>query len=97
MYAGQVVEEASTDDLYGNPLHPYTEGLMTSMPSLASDLTKDSGRLIEIPGVVPNLTNLPGNCYFYARCPKRTDHCLEQIPELKSLDNGRKVRCILYE
>jgi oligopeptide/dipeptide ABC transporter ATP-binding protein len=97
MYAGQVVEEASTDDLFGNPLHPYTEGLMTSMPSLASDLTKDSGRLIEIPGVVPNLTNLPGNCYFYARCPKRTDHCLEQIPELKSLDNGRKVRCILYE
>lgn len=97
MYAGQVVEEASTDDLFGSPLHPYTEGLMTSMPSLASDLTKDSGRLIEIPGVVPNLTNLPGNCYFYARCPKRTDHCLEQIPELKSLDNGRKVRCILYE
>ena len=97
MYAGQVVKEASTDDLFGNPLHPYTEGLMTSMPSLASDLTKDSGRLIEIPGVVPNLTNLPGNCYFYARCPKRTDHCLEQIPELKSLDNGRKVRCILYE
>ena len=97
MYAGQVVEEASTDDLFGNPLHPYTEGLMTSMPSLASDLTKDSGRLIEIPGVVPNLTNLPGNCYFYARCPKRTDHCLQQIPELKSLDNGRKVRCILYE
>ena len=97
MYAGQVVEEASTDDLFGNPLHPYTEGLMTSMPSLANDLTKDSGRLIEIPGVVPNLTNLPGNCYFYARCPKRTDHCLEQIPELKSLDNGRKVRCILYE
>jgi peptide/nickel transport system ATP-binding protein len=97
MYAGQVVEEASTDDLFGNPLHPYTEGLMTSMPSLASDLNKDTGRLTEIPGVVPNLTNLPGNCYFYARCPKRTDHCLEQIPELKSLDNGRKVRCILYE
>jgi peptide/nickel transport system ATP-binding protein len=97
MYAGQVVEEASTDDLFGNPLHPYTEGLMTSMPSLASDLNKDTGRLTEIPGVVPNLTNLPGNCYFYARCPKRTDFCLEQIPELKSLDNGRKVRCINYE
>jgi len=97
MYAGQVVEEASSDDLFGNPLHPYTEGLMTSMPSLASDLNKDTGRLTEIPGVVPNLTNLPGYCYFYARCPKRTDSCLEQIPELKSLDNGRKVRCILYE
>jgi oligopeptide/dipeptide ABC transporter ATP-binding protein len=97
MYAGQVVEEASTDDLFGRPQHPYTEGLMTSMPSLSSDLTKDSGRLTEIPGVVPNLTNLPGSCYFYARCPKRTDLCLEQIPELKSLDDGRKVRCILYE
>ena len=97
MYAGQVVEEASTDDLFDSPLHPYTDGLMTSMPSLSSDLTKDSGRLTEIPGVVPNLTNLPGHCYFYARCPKRTDHCLKQIPELMSLDNGRKARCILYE
>ncbi len=97
MYAGQVVEEASTDDLFGNPLHPYTEGLMTSMPSLASDLTKDNGRLTEIPGVVPNLTNLPGHCYFYARCPKRTELCLGQIPGLKTLENGRKVRCILYE
>ncbi len=97
MYAGQVVEEAPADDLFENPRHPYTEGLMTSMPSLSSDLTKDSGRLTEIPGVVPNLTNLPGHCYFYARCPKRTDRCREQVPELKSLDNGRKVRCILYE
>jgi oligopeptide/dipeptide ABC transporter ATP-binding protein len=70
---------------------------MTSMPSLSSDLTKDSGRLKEIPGVVPNLTNLPTSCYFYARCPKRTDLCLKLIPELKSLENGRKVRCILYE
>jgi oligopeptide/dipeptide ABC transporter ATP-binding protein len=97
MYAGQVVEEAPADDLFGRPLHPYTDGLMTSMPSLSSDLTKDSGQLTEIPGVVPNLTNLPGHCYFYARCPKRTDRCQQQIPKLKSLDNGRKVRCILYE
>jgi peptide/nickel transport system ATP-binding protein len=97
MYAGQVVEEASTDDLFGNPLHPYTQGLMASMPSLAVNLTKDNGRLTEIPGIVPNLTNLPKSCYFYKRCPKRTEYCLSRIPELRPLENGRKVRCTLYE
>jgi oligopeptide/dipeptide ABC transporter ATP-binding protein len=97
MYAGQVVEEAPADDLFENPLHPYTVGLMDSMPSLSSELTKNSGRLTEIPGVVPQLNDLPAHCYFYERCPKRKPACLGQIPNLKTLDNGRKARCILYE
>jgi oligopeptide/dipeptide ABC transporter ATP-binding protein len=97
MYAGQVVEEAPADDLFENPLHPYTVGLMNSVPSLSSKLTKDSGRLTEIPGVVPQLNDLPAHCYFYERCPKREQACLGQIPNLKTLDNGRKARCILYE
>lgn len=97
MYAGQVVEEARTDDLFDAPLHPYTEGLLGSMPALTDEVTKDTGRLTEIPGLVPDLTRLPSGCYFYERCPKRHDGCLNGIPKLKTLTSGRKVRCTLYD
>jgi len=97
MYAGQVVEEARTDDLFETPLHPYTEGLLGSMPALSDAVTKDTGRLTEIPGVVPDLTRLPNGCYFYDRCPKRREGCLAGVPTLKTLPSGRKVRCILHD
>ena len=96
MYAGQVVEEAPTDDLFQTPLHPYTEGLLGSMPALSDEVTKDRGRLTEIPGVVPDLTRLPSGCHFYDRCPKRHEGCLSGVPELTTLSSGRKVRCTLH-
>jgi len=97
MYAGQVVEEAKTDDLFENPLHPYTEGLLGSIPALSDEVTKDTGKLTEITGVVPDLTALPNSCYFYERCPKRHDGCVGAVPALKTLKNGRKVRCTLHD
>ncbi len=89
MYAGLIVEEASVDDLFETPLHPYTIGLMNSKP----DLNIREKRLNVIPGNVPNLTNLPSGCAFHPRCEFATDLCRQQRPELIEHSPGRKVRC----
>lgn len=97
MYAGQIVEQAATDALFGSPLHPYTQGLIASIPIMGQ--LKD--RLEVIPGTVPDLTNLAPGCRFAARCKARIEHnltrCTEQEPALQTLDDGRLVRCWLYE
>ncbi len=71
MYAGKKVEEATVDDLFDNPRHPYTRGLMASMPAVISLGAKNDARLTEIPGMVPSLTNLPPGCAFAPRCQLR--------------------------
>ena len=76
MYAGKVIEEAPVIELFKNPMHPYTEGLMKSKPSL----NKDVDRLYSIPGQVPNPINMPEECYFCARCAKAMDICRKQQP-----------------
>ena len=73
MYAGKLVEQALVDDLFNRPLHPYTQGLMWSVPSLVEDQNKDTGPLKEIPGIVPDLGHLPPGCYFSPRCPKKLE------------------------
>jgi peptide/nickel transport system ATP-binding protein len=82
MYAGRKVEEASVEDLFGSPLHPYTEGLMASIPRLG--LMRGEGpetdRLQEIPGIVPPLYSLPKGCVFAPRCPRADDKCREEFP-----------------
>jgi oligopeptide/dipeptide ABC transporter ATP-binding protein len=97
MYAGKVVEEADVENLFENPLHPYSEGLMWSVPTLDMEQTKDSGPLKEIAGIVPDLSRLPEGCCFYPRCHKHMDICLRAIPELKPVEDGHSVRCWLYE
>ena len=92
MYAGQVVEYASVTALFADPKHPYTVGLLHSMPVLGQ-VKHD---LEVIPGTVPSLMNPPKGCRFAARCSKRFDKC-DQPPPLIPLDDGRKVRCWLYE
>jgi len=92
MYAGQVVEYASVTALFADPKHPYTVGLLNSMPVLGQ-VKHD---LEVIPGTVPSLMNPPKGCRFAARCSKRFDKC-DQPPPLIPLDDGRKVRCWLYE
>ena len=90
MYAGKMFEYASAEALFKDPLHPYTIGLMKSLPA------KKSIRLEQIEGQPPSLYNLPYGCYFEPRCPKRLPECKTTQPELFSLADGRKVRCLLY-
>ena len=86
MYAGKKVEEATVEDLFENPLHPYTRGLMASMPAVISLEAKADARLTEIPGMVPSLTNLPAGCAFAPRCSLAIDRCRAEYPPL--LDSG---------
>ncbi|MCW5750883.1 MAG: ABC transporter ATP-binding protein [Alphaproteobacteria bacterium] len=94
MYAGKVVEEASVEQLFGEPLHPYTQGLIRSIPRI--DLAaKRKTRLEAIGGVVPSLLRPPPGCRFAARCRFATDACIEAQPELREVSPGHKVACIL--
>lgn len=91
MYSGQIVEEGEVEDLFDDPVHPYTRGLLYSRPSAG----KKGERLYTIPGVVPDLVRLPPGCRFHPRCPVARKICREREPELLPLENGRKVRCWL--
>jgi peptide/nickel transport system ATP-binding protein len=93
MYCGQVVEEASVDDLFNEPLHPYTQGLIASIPSIEGNIEK----LNSIPGNVPTPDNLPVGCRFAPRCPKAFDRCLSESPDLTLKSAHRSVRCFLYD
>jgi oligopeptide/dipeptide ABC transporter ATP-binding protein len=97
MYAGQIVEETDIRTLFRNPKHPYTQGLVGSIPILGE--TRDE--LDTIPGNVPNLINLPPGCRFAPRCRARVENaldiCVHEIPELKTTAPGHTVRCWLYE
>ena len=95
MYAGQVVEEAKTLELFHNPLHPYTQGLLKSMPRLTRQKERTSTRLSEIPGTVPRLTERIPGCKFAERCPWVRARCREQQPELGDRGDGHLVRCWL--
>ena len=93
MYGGRIVEEAEVRELFDNPLHPYTQGLIASVPKLGSgDKTLSS-----IPGSVPDLTMMPKGCKFAPRCPYAMDICREVEPELEYVNGitGRKGRCHL--
>ena len=93
MYCGQVVEEAEVRTLFDHPMHPYTLGLLKSIPRLEDD---DSKRLYMIKGMVPNPLEMPPGCHFSDRCDSCMDICREKIPNLVDID-GHKVRCFLYE
>lgn len=93
MYAGKVVERAAVNELFENPKHPYTIGLMKSMPSLAND----GERLNVIEGSVPNPLYLPKGCYFADRCPKAMDKCREAQPGSVKIKSRHHVSCFLYE
>lgn len=92
MYAGQVVEYGEVREIFYKPKHPYTKGLIESMPTLIST---PKSRLPSISGSVPSPKDFPNYCRFYNRCPKAESRCRELIPELRTLSNGHRVRCIL--
>jgi peptide/nickel transport system ATP-binding protein len=87
MYAGKKVEEATVEDLFEKPLHPYTRGLMASMPAVISLEARPGARLTEIPGMVPSLTNLPAGCAFAPRCSLAIDRCRAEYPPLQDFGN----------
>jgi oligopeptide/dipeptide ABC transporter ATP-binding protein len=99
MYAGKKVEEADVEELFEAPLHPYTHGLLGSIPHLAiiageaSAATEPAGRLQEIPGMVPALNNLPPGCPFAPRCPFADDHCRTQFPPYEQKRPGHWAAC----
>jgi peptide/nickel transport system ATP-binding protein len=93
MYAGRKVEEANVDDLFANPLHPYTRGLMASIPALPSERGRSDARLAEIPGMVPALTRLPKGCAFAPRCQLAIKRCQEEYPPLAEFGGNHTAAC----
>jgi oligopeptide/dipeptide ABC transporter ATP-binding protein len=91
MYAGQIVEHAPTPDLYRRPLHPYTQGLMRSVPRI--ETVRQGRPLVPIPGVVPDPAAHPSGCRFHPRCPFADARCGEQVPVLETADGAQRVRC----
>ena len=96
MYAGKVVEAADTIPLFENPGHPYTQGLIGSIPNLGSRVEGHRERLPEIKGMVPGLLQLPQGCKFHPRCAHAMDICRNQEPVLESVADGHQVACWLY-
>ena len=95
MYAGRVVEEAAVDQLFARPLHPYTQGLIRSIPRL--DMTSGKKRrLAAITGTVPSLLDPPPGCRFAPRCTFAIGACTKAVPELRPIDGSHKVACVLY-
>ena len=96
MYAGKVVEEAEALAIFEDPKHPYTQGLLKSIPKLGQRARHGRQRLQEIPGMVPSLYELASGCSFYPRCPDAMTVCQEQAPDLSDLGGSHWVRCWLY-
>lgn len=92
MYAGQIVEQGPIDKILEEPLHPYTKGLLASMP----ENCEEKERLTCIPGTVPLPGSVSKGCRFVKRCTRKKDVCFEINPSLIDMDNGREVRCLLY-
>ena len=97
MYAGKVVEEGSTQAIFEDPKHPYTRGLLRSIPKLGERASHGRQRLQEIAGIVPSLYELPAGCRFSPRCPDVMEICRQEVPELIDLGDQHSVRCYLYE
>jgi oligopeptide/dipeptide ABC transporter ATP-binding protein len=97
MYAGQVVEYLSIDDLFENAHHPYTQGLLASIPRLGAKFEHGKQPLKEIPGVVPNLIGLPPGCPFASRCTRVMERCRHEHPPLFVLGESHGSRCWLSE
>ncbi|SFL68477.1 peptide/nickel transport system ATP-binding protein [Halogranum rubrum] len=90
VYAGRIVERAGVEELFESPRHPYTRGLMRSIPNLRSS----ESRLTPIKGQIPDLTALPSGCSFHPRCVHATEECTQRDPELRAVETNREAACI---
>jgi len=92
LYAGKIVEKAGVDEIFYSPKHPYTQGLLESIPQIGR-----KRRLIPITGTVPGLTELPKGCYFAPRCPLALEICQTERPPIFGIESGHEVTCWLYD
>ncbi len=90
MYAGYIVEENKTEEIFKNPSHPYTRGLLKSVPRIDEE---EKEKLYSIPGTPPNLVNLPRACPFYPRCERKIEICTKEIPPFKQIDENHRLAC----
>ena len=97
MYTGRIVEESPVDELFARPKHPYTEGLLRSVPKLTAKDVAKAERLQTIDGTVPKATALPDGCHFEPRCSHRMPRCREGVIPLYDVISGVQVRCVLYD
>ena len=93
MYLGKIVEQTNVKEIFRNPKHPYTQGLMNSIPSLAATKKK---RLVPIKGIVPDPLDVPKGCSFEPRCPHAMKICREKFPPIKEIESGHTAACWLY-
>ncbi|QGG51354.1 ABC transporter ATP-binding protein [Lysinibacillus pakistanensis] len=93
MYTGQIVEKSPTELVFADPLHPYTKGLLNAIPKISSKVE----RLEAIEGSVPDALNMPRGCSFHPRCKFATEKCKLESPPLFQLEDGREVKCFIYD
>jgi peptide/nickel transport system ATP-binding protein len=93
MYAGKIVENSAVEDIFAHPLHPYTKGLLESIPARCAGSGKEQKYLKTIPGSVPSLYNLAPGCRFYDRCSYADNHCAQEEPLLDEIEQGHFVAC----
>ena len=96
MYLGNVVEVAQCDELYNNPLHPYTQSLLSAVP-VADPVAEKNKEFVDVIGEVPSVMNRPKGCPFSDRCPKCMERCKSEKPKLKETSDGHETACFLYE
>ncbi len=94
MYLGRVMEYAPTEEIFNNPLHPYTVALLSSIPTITEEEKNVIPYEVTLSGDIPSLTEIPPYCRFYSRCYKRKDRCMEAEPILREVLKGHWVRCI---
>ncbi len=97
MYTGKIVEQSGIDELFAEPKHPYTQGLLRSVPKLTAEGIAKETRLQTIDGTVPSPTHLPDGCHFAPRCEYRMERCTLGEISLIDIDNDTRVRCLLYD
>jgi len=93
MYTGQIVEKSPTELVFADPLHPYTKGLLNAIPKISSKVE----RLQAIEGTVPDVLKMPSGCSFHPRCKYATERCKKEAPPLFKQEDGREVRCFIYD
>jgi len=96
MYLGKIVELAERDELYQNPMHPYTQALLSAVP-IPDPVIESQRKRIILEGDVPSPANPPKGCRFSTRCPKVMDICRQEEPHFKDYGGGHYVACFLYE